>query len=80
MKASQKNLYRHVDFLTSIRPFRNYRQLDSLNRVAAYIRQAFEESGLAVREQTWTANGQTYTNVIGVYNEAASERLVDGTH
>ena len=57
MKASQKNLHRHVDFLTSLRPYRNYRQLDSLNRVAAYIREAFEESGLAVREQTWTVDG-----------------------
>jgi Zn-dependent M28 family amino/carboxypeptidase len=80
MKASQKNLHRHVDFLTSLRPFRNYRQLDSLNRVAAYIREAFEESGLTVREQTWTVDGQIYTNVIGVYNEAGSERLVVGAH
>jgi Zn-dependent M28 family amino/carboxypeptidase len=80
MKVSQENLYRHVEFLTSLRPYRNYQQLDSLNRVAAYIRQSFEESGLAVREQTWMVGGQTYTNVIGVYNEAASEILVVGAH
>lgn len=80
MNASSQNLYRDVDFLTSLRPYRNYEQLDSLNRVAAYIRQVFEDCGLAVREQTWTVDGQTYTNVIGVYHEAATERLVVGAH
>lgn len=80
MNTSKKNLHRHVDFLTSLRPFRNYRQLDSLNRVAEYIREAFENYGLAVREQTWTVDGQTYTNVIGVYNASQPERLVVGAH
>ena len=80
MNASQENLYRDVEFLTSLRPYRNYQQLESLNRVAHYIRQVFEDLGLAVREQTWTVDGQTYTNVIGVYNESQAERLVVGAH
>jgi len=80
MNASQKNLHRDVNFLTSLRPYRNYEQLESLNRVAQYIRQVFEDCGLAVREQTWVVDGQTYTNVIGVYNESQAERLVVGAH
>jgi Zn-dependent M28 family amino/carboxypeptidase len=80
MNASQENLYRDVEFLTSLRPYRNYQQLESLNRVAQYIRQVFEELGLAVREQTWTVDGQSYTNVIGVYNESKPEVLVVGAH
>jgi Zn-dependent M28 family amino/carboxypeptidase len=80
MHASQENLYRDVEFLTSLRPYRNYEQLESLNKVAGYIRQVFEDCGLVVREQTWIADGQTYTNVIGVYNEAQPERLVVGAH
>ena len=80
MNASQENLYRDVEFLTSLRPYRNYQQLESLNRVAQYIRQVFEDLGLAVREQTWTVDGQTYTNVIGVYNESKPEVLVVGAH
>jgi Zn-dependent M28 family amino/carboxypeptidase len=80
MNASQENLYQDVEFLTSLRPYRNYQQLESMNRVAAYIRQVFEDLGLAVREQTWTVDGQTYTNVIGVYNESKPEVLVVGAH
>jgi Zn-dependent M28 family amino/carboxypeptidase len=80
MNASQENLYRDVEFLTSLRPYRNYQQLESLNRVAHFIRQVFEDLGLAVREQTWTVDGQSYTNVIGVYNESKPEVLVVGAH
>ena len=36
-KAQQKRLYHDVLFLTELRPFRNYQNLDSLNRVVNYI-------------------------------------------
>ncbi len=34
MPANQNRLYRDVDFLTSIYPYRNYKNLESLQKAA----------------------------------------------
>ena len=36
MKADQDLLYRHVEFLTTLRPFRNFENLESLEKVCIY--------------------------------------------
>jgi hypothetical protein len=80
MKASQQNLYNHVRFLTELRPFRNYLNLKSLQRVRDYINAEFQSYGLQTEEQTWEAKGNEYANVIGVYNAHKSRRLIVGAH
>ena len=78
--AKPDRLVRDLEFLTDIRPFRNYQNLGTLNRVADHIRAAFATAGLETRFQHWTVGGRIYTNVIGVYNSGADRRLVVGAH
>jgi Zn-dependent M28 family amino/carboxypeptidase len=79
-KAIQNRLYSDVKFLTELRPFRNYQNLDSLKNVVHYIKTVFLQAGLEVKEQKWMAMGNEYTNVIGIYNSQKSKRLVVGAH
>ncbi len=78
--ARQPRLYNDVLFLTELRPYRNYRNLESLARVCSYVRAEFERLGLTVEEQQWEASGNTYTNIIGSYNPEKTKRLIVGAH
>lgn len=79
-KAQKHRLHADVQFLTELRPYRNYLNLDILAKVVAYIKAEFTEAELHVREQTWMADGREYTNVIGIYNPGRSKTLVVGAH
>lgn len=76
----QTRLYRHVKFLTEIRPYRNFQHTDSLDRVAAYIHEYFESLGLGAHYQTWDISGHTYRNVLAHYRPQAKQRLLLGAH
>jgi Zn-dependent M28 family amino/carboxypeptidase len=80
MSAQTSRLYDDVRFLTELRPFRNYRNLDSLARAASYIRNVMRDAGLEVSDQHWIADDLEYTNVIGVYNPGKPRTLVVGAH
>ncbi len=80
IKAESARLYSHVEFLTQIRPFRNYRNLASLKQASDYIRSSFQEFGLTTLDQQWEAEGNTYTNVIASYQPDAPRKLVVGAH
>ena len=80
MKANTSRLYDDVRFLTELRPFRNYQNLESLAQVVDYVKNEFEKAGLTIQYQKWTAGGNEYTNVIGVYNGHKSKKLVVGAH
>jgi hypothetical protein len=68
MPAQPFRLNSDVLFLTELRPFRNYQNLDSLARAASHIRNMMLDTGLEVSDQQWMADDLEYTNVIGVYN------------
>jgi Zn-dependent M28 family amino/carboxypeptidase len=78
--SSVDRLYTDVQFLTELRPYRNYQNLESLAQVVSYISTEFEKSGLTIQFQKWTAAGNEYTNVIGTYNGHKSRKLVVGAH
>ncbi|MEX0995825.1 MAG: M28 family peptidase [Flavobacteriaceae bacterium] len=80
MKAQKDRLYNDVLFLTELRPFRNYQNLQSLGLVVSYIKETFKNAGFKVKEQKWLADGKEYTNVIAIYNEDKKKRLVIGAH
>jgi len=80
MHANTSLLHQHAEFLTSIRPFRNYKNLASLNKVADYIKKEFSAYGLSIEEQTWEAEGNIYRNIIASYNTTAAKRLIVGAH
>ena len=45
VKAKKARLYQEVEFLTEVRPFRNYRNLKSLEKVCDYFRSDFFKMG-----------------------------------
>lgn len=80
IKAQKDRIYKDVEFLTNIRPYRNYRNLSSLEKVCDYIRNEFEALELPVEEQKWKAAGNEYKNLIVSYNPQTTRRLVIGAH
>ncbi len=78
--AQKTKLYNHVDFLTDLRPYRNYKNLESLEDAAKYIEYHFEQYGLSPRSQSWRAKGNSYDNVIASYNAHKAKKLIVGAH
>mgnify|MGYP006195367667 CR=1 FL=1 len=78
--AYQTRLYLDVEFLTSLRPFRNYRNLESLEKVCEYLRKEFKDAGYETQDQKWMAEGNEYTNVIASYQPQKTKRLIVGAH
>ncbi len=80
MNANKDLLYQHVKFLTTLRPFRNYQNLESLEKVCHYLRREFEKYGLEPVEQTFTVQGSEYKNIIASYNREKQRRIIVGAH
>lgn len=80
MKANTENLYRHVEFLTSIRPYRNFRNPQSLRTAADYIEVELQKIGLPTNRQAWEAKGNIYENVIAFYQPEKTKRFIIGAH
>jgi len=66
--------------LTEIQPARNYKNIDSLNEIAEYIKKRFEENGLETKYQEYKVLGKTYKNVIGIMNPDKERTIVIGGH
>ncbi len=80
MQAKTENLYKHVAFLTSIYPYRNYKNIESLQKAATYIETELKETGLQTARQQWEAKGNTYENVIAQYQLQKTKRFIIGAH
>ncbi|QAA80549.1 M28 family peptidase [Aequorivita sp. H23M31] len=80
MEANIENLYRHVAFLTSIYPYRNYKNIESLQKAAAYIEVEMKEIGLPTTRQQWEAKGNTYENIFAQYQPKKTKRFIIGAH
>jgi hypothetical protein len=79
-KSSAALLRKHVEFLTtSVRP-RGADQPENLDRAAAYIKTRFLEAGARASEQSFSARGRTYRNVIATFGPLSGERLIVGAH
>ncbi|MCG2430316.1 M28 family peptidase [Aequorivita xiaoshiensis] len=80
MTANTENLYNHVAFLTSIFPYRNYKNIDSLQKTATYIEKRLKDVGLPTARQKWEAKGNIYENVIATYQPQKTKRFIIGAH
>lgn len=80
MLANQERLFKDVEFLTSIFPYRNYKNEKSLNIAADYIAHAFTELGMPLYRQKWEVNQITYENIIATYRPKLKRRFVIGAH
>ena len=80
MNAQKDRLYKDVKFLTELRPYRTYLNLETLDEVCKYLKEEFTAAGLPVEEQKWMAWDNEYTNVIATYNKGKKKRLIIGAH
>lgn len=80
MKSNKERLYNDVKFLTEIRPFRHYGNLETLEKVCDYLKRNFEALGYPVEEQKWMAAGNEYKNIIASYKPEKQQRLIVGAH
>ena len=80
MKSDQSKLYSHVEFITGVTPARNYRNMESLNKVADYIAVELKNSGCSVTEQPFEVQGRTYRNIIGSIGPENAPRIIVGAH
>lgn len=76
----EKELLRHLEYLSAIRPFRNWRNLESLKVAAEYIESEFNNCGLTIQHQKWNYGKFEYTNVIASYQPNLKKRLIVGAH
>ncbi len=69
-----------LKFLTQITPPRNYKNADSLDRVANYIYNRLSSCGLDVTFQEFQVDGKIYKNVVGSLNKHCKKTLIIGGH
>ena len=80
MNADRELLYQHVEFLTTLRPFRNHKNLESLKRVCDYLKDEFRKCGLEPAEQKFPVKSLVYKNILASYNTEKQRRLIVGAH
>lgn len=80
MEANTENLYIHVAFLTSIYPYRNYKNIESLQKTATYIEAELKKIGFPTTRQQWQAKGNIYENLIAQYQPQKTKRFIIGAH
>ena len=80
MSADKKRLYKHVEFLTKLKPCRDMPK--SLDRAGEYIMNEFGELGMGSIKQMvpWAHGGYATFNVIGHYRPEKKKRLIVGAH
>ena len=79
-KKQIERVYKDVEFLTSIRPYRNYLNVESLNKTADYIYKTFKNFSDEVYFQEFSVGGDLYKNVICSINTHLKERIIIGAH
>ena len=80
MQANKERLYQSVDFLTSICPPRNYKNVESLTKAANYIKREFEQTGLPTIRQKWKVKERVYQNIIATFQPEKKKRFIIGAH
>jgi hypothetical protein len=82
MSNSIQRLYKHVEFLSTIRPARNYENKCSIDKTIEYIDKELYSYGYHVTKQTFSSNLCEYqhTNISVLYGNEKLKRLVVGAH
>ncbi|MGD9007150.1 MAG: M28 family peptidase, partial [Desulfobacteraceae bacterium] len=80
MSVSTDNLYRHVEFLTSIAGYRHYANMSGLLRCVDYIRGEFDIANGRIALQDFQVEGKTYQNIICSLGPADGPRIIVGAH
>ncbi len=71
---------KHLTTITKTPQFRNYANIDQLNKTAAYIQSVFATYSENTTVQEYTVNGQIYKNVICSFGPMQAKRIIVGAH
>lgn len=70
----------HLEFLTKADQFRNFRNVERLDSVAAYIYREFDQYADTTFYQEYEVNGSIYRNVVCSFGAYHDDRVVVGAH
>jgi hypothetical protein len=80
LQASPARLREVVEALSSVNPARSYEHIESLEKAAEFISEAFAREGLAVSAQEFEVKGRKFRNVIAHLGPKEGDLLVIGAH
>lgn len=80
LSADPARMERDVRMLVETFRPRGYRQIEQLDRAAAYLRDELSAAGGRVTEQLYDVEGHTYRNVLARFGPDSSARVVVGAH
>ena len=78
--VSSEKLHTHVKYLSESCVPRDHEHIKNLDMAASYIKNQLSDSSDTVEFQTFSANNQTYNNVIAIYGPDTEEIYVVGAH
>lgn len=78
--ADTNLIKQHLYKVAQTEKFRNYKNIDQLNKTADYIRSVFLQFADTVFIQEYMVDGNSYKNVIASYGLQHSKRIVVGAH
>lgn len=70
----------HLEKLTQGPPFRNYKHIERLDEIAAYIYGEFSRTADTTYYQTYKIGSHEYRNVIASFGPDKAERIIIGAH
>ena len=70
----------HLTTITKTGQFRNYRNIEQLNKTADYIQSVFSQYSDSISLQEYAVNGQIYKNVICSFGTENKKRIIVGAH
>lgn len=79
-KSDTVLIRQHLVALTQTPGFRNYRDLQTLNRAAAYVKTEFEKYSQHVSVQEYRVEGQAYQNIVCSFGPENAPRIIVGAH
>jgi hypothetical protein len=71
---------KHLTALTKTNGFRNYQNIDLLNKTATYIQSVFIQYSDSVRIQEYVVDGKVYKNVVCSFGTMHQKRIIIGAH
>lgn len=78
--AQPQLLQKHVEALVHDEQYRNYKNIQELDRVAEYIKVEIEKNGFECKYQVYEVNGRDYRNVVCDLPSDIEEIFVIGAH
>ncbi len=80
LKVNTSSMISTVEYLSNIRPYRNFLSPGTLKTIALYIKKHFSSYGISTDVQIFEVKGDEYLNIIGTINPDKPSRIIIGAH